>query len=314
MPKFSWEALLGRLGKLGKRERFWALVWVVVVLGAAEFHWMIRPRIQGLQETSRRLQTLEEEKIVLLGQQPDIRGRQATLATLKGEIGALYERLMVAEKDLLDFQDVDRLLDSLVKDRQKFEMQLNAIRPIRQQEASSALAEGPGSREQPEPYKKLHVQLDIYSSFKGLLDYLEFLETMRPYQQVEAVQVKVEGKDASRPHAVLLLSVLMGDTVSEKQAQREEILALLEDVAARERKDPFLTGERPKEVVPAVGLALTGIFFEGSQPVAAMINDQVYTVGQVVQDKRIVAIGETQVFLEQGNRRFVLPLAQEGGT
>jgi len=34
-------------------------------------------------------------------------------------------------------------------------------------------------------------------------------------------------------------------------------------------------------------------------------------VGQVIQGKRIVAIGQSQVMLEQGNRRFILVLGQQ---
>jgi hypothetical protein len=135
---------------------------------------------------------------------------------------------------------------------------------------------------------------------------------MRPYQQVAGIQVKVEGKEVSRPHAVLLVTVLMGETLEEREAAKREIFALLEDVVGREGKDPFLTAERPKEVVQAVGLELNGVFSEGGRPVAAMINNEIYRLGEMVDNKRIISIEPSRVVLEYGNRRFVLLPAHQG--
>lgn len=313
MARLSWNVLVA---KLGKREKCWALLWVAVVLTLAQGRWLIQPRFQQLQGLSHQIRVLEEERIALLAQQPDLKRQQAEMAELKGQIGTLYEQLLNAERDLLDFQDVDLLLDSLVRDREKFEIYLNSVRPVERQTeapvAGASLGSSPTARTA--PYKKLFVQLDFYSTFKGFLDYLGLLERMRPYQRIEGIQVKVEGQDVTRPHAVLLLSVLMGDTLQARQAQREEIFASLEEVASQERKDPFLTADRPKEVVSAVGLKLTGVLFDGNRPVAAMIDDEIYHVGQVIQGKRVVAIEADRVFLEQGNRRFILLFTQEGGS
>ena len=226
----------------------------------------------------------------------------------------MYEELVSSEQDLLNLQDVDQLLESLVKDRARFEMRLNSIRPINTREPSGTEANQPGaSKSAVEPYRKLSVQLDTYSTFQGLVEYIHFLERMRAYQQIEGIKVKVEGKEVSRPHAILLVSVLMGDTQEKREADRREVFSLLEEVAAREQKDPFLTAERPKELVQAVGLELTGIFSEGDHPVAAMINNEIYRVGQTVQGKRIVAIESGKVLLEQGNQQFVLVPKQQGG-
>ncbi len=306
IPQFSLELLKT---KLGPREKMWIVVWAVVVLALLQFKGFIAPRAQAIRDQAEEIHTLEEDKISTLAKQPNVKEQQGRINDMKQSISDLYDQLVLAEKDLLDFQDVDRLLDSLVKDRRKFAMQLNSIRPIKQKETSLVSSQ----KKELEPYRKLNVQLDLFSTFQGLLDYIDFLEQMRPYQKVDGAQVKVEGKDVSRPHAVLLLSVLMGDTLEQQETQREEVLALLGDEELREKKDPFLTAERPKEVVQAVGLVLTGVFSEEGRPVAAMINNEIYRVGQVVQGKRIVRIEDNRVYLEQGNRRFVL-MPSKGGS
>ncbi|MBI3615767.1 MAG: hypothetical protein HY211_04525 [Candidatus Omnitrophica bacterium] len=303
------------LGKLGPREKTWIVLWVTVVLGAGVIRLNYQPRAKMIREIRSQISSQQSEKERLLVRRPDLERRRREIAGLKEEIAARYQDLTAAEKDLLDFQDVDQLLDSLVKDRRRFEMALNSIRPIQQKEPAvvERTPSAPG-QSQGQPYRKLMVQIDAFATFDGLLNYIDFLEKMRPYQEVEGIKVKVEGKEVSRPHAVLLLGSLMGETLEAKEAKRKEIFGLLEEVGIKEAKDPFLTSERPKEEMQAVGLELGGIFSENGRPAVAMINNEIYHVGDQIQGKKIVAIETNRVLLEQGNRRFVLtPVGQEKG-
>ena len=200
-----------RLDKLQIREKMWILGWVVVVLAVGDLKLLHHPRAEKIRETLEAVEGLDQEKTARMAKQPNLRQRQSQIATLKEEISVAYKELTGVEKDLLDAQDVDQLLDSLIKDRNRFEMRLNSIRPIQQKEPSTAESANPGgSQEKQAPYRKLHVQLDAFSTFQGLVNYIAFLEEMRAYQQVEGIQVKVEGREVSRPHAVLLVTVLMG--------------------------------------------------------------------------------------------------------
>ena len=307
--------------KLGAREKGWIVLWVAIVLAVSYFQGIHRPRAARLRDALGQVAALDRQKTLLLASQPDVKRRQEFLTSLKKEIAGAYDQLVGIERDLLDVQDVDTLLESLVKDRSRFEMRLNSIRPVQQKEPSTTelaafgatAPSGPGgpAQPQPEPYRKLRVQIDSLASFQGLVNYVSFLEQIRTYQEVEGIKVKVEGKDISTPHAVLLVSVLMGETLEAKEARKREVFALLEEVVSREAKDPFLTAEKPKEVAQAVGLRLTGIFSEGGRPVAAMINNEIYRVGDLIEQKRIVAIEPTRVLLEHGNRRFIL-LPEQG--
>lgn len=307
MPKLALN-----LGKIGPREKAWAIVWVAVVLSIAFIRFFYQPKRQEIREAAHQIEEMGKQRRALLAKVSEFDRRKAEMETLKKEIGILYEELVFNEQDLLNLQDLDHLLESLVKDRARFEMRLNSIRPIQTKEPSATEPKA-GFSPSAEPYRKLNVQLDTYSTFNGLVEYIRFLEQMRPYQQIDRIKVKVEGKEVSRPHAVLLVSILMGETQEKREASQREVFALLEEVAAREQKDPFLTADRPKELTQAVGLELTGIFSEGDRPVAAMINNEIYRVGQSIQGKRIVAIEAGRVLLEQGNQRFVLVPKQQGG-
>lgn len=302
------------LAKIGPREKLWIVLWVGVVSAVLAYRVVHHPRAQMVREVREKVEALEDQKISLMAKQPDLNKRREAIERLKQQIAARYEKLVVAEEELVDLQDTDTLLESLVKDRSQFEMYLNAVRPLQQKDSPPAAASGPGGRPQgPEPYRRLLVQLDLYGTFQGLASYIQHLEQMRPYQEVQGVKVKVEGKEVSRPHAVVVVAVVMGHTLKEKEERRQEVFAVLEEVVARETKDPFLTADRPKEVSQASGLELSGVFSEGGKPVAAMINNQIYRMGEMVQGKRIVSIEENRVFLEHGNRRFVVLPGQPQG-
>lgn len=298
---------LGSFRKLQAREKGWILVWIVAAVVVGYGRWVHAPRASEIRDAGDQIEKLDREKINLMVRAPDVPKRQAQMDALKQEIVSIYERITEAEKPLLDTQNVDRLLDRLVKDRERFQMQLNSIRPVEQKDPSSVSRDREGDKA--DPYKRLNVQVDAFSSFQGLVEYVRFLETLNPYQWVERIKVKVEGKEFSRPHAVLLLTVLTGRPLEFEEVTRKEIFSLMEEVAAREKKDPFLTAERPKETTQATGLTLNGIFSEGGKPVAALINNEIYRVGDMVDQKKIVAIEAGRVLLEKGNRRFVLTAA-----
>ncbi len=294
-------------GKIGTREKAWIILWAAVILSIGFLNFRFKPGMQKISAVQKQIASLGKEKQNLIAKQPDMEKRKKMMSDLKKEIADRYEELTGVEQKLVDIRNVDELLDSFVKDRSKFEILLNSIRPVQQKEPSAVETQNPSKKQQMvDPYRKLRIQLDIFSTFQGLVNYIAFLEQMRPYQEVEGIKVKVEGKEVSRPHAVFLVSVLMGESQEVKEAQRKEIFGVLEDIATREKKDPFLTGDKPKEVVQAVGLELTGIFSEGGRPVAAMINNEIYHVGDVVDNKRVVTIEGNRVVLEYGNRRFVL--------
>lgn len=306
-------ALPGFGRKLGIREKAWALAWLVVVGGIVEFRMLVAPRRGQLKEVTQQISGLEKEKAMLQAQAPDLTKKQAQINGLKKEIVEAFEKLQEAEKDLLDVQDVDTLLESLVKDRGRFQMVLNSIRPVQEKAPSTVEAREGDEAKAGDPYRKLRVQIDAYATFQGMVDYIAFLEKMRPYQEVEGIKVKVEGKEYSKPHLLVMVSVLMGEQIQtrEKGFKPKEIFSSLEEQIPKQMKDPFLTGERPKELLPAAGMSLSGVFSEGGKPVAAMINNDIYRVGDLIDGKRIVAIEPTRVFLEAGNQRYLLE-ASEG--
>ena len=58
------------------------------------------------------------------------------------------------------------------------------------------------------------------------------------------------------------------------------------------------------------GLVLNGIVWDDQSPIA-IINDEVRMVGDTIQERKIVKITRTEVFLKEGNAEYSLTLSEQ---
>ena len=301
MAGSKW-SLLGGM-KVGPREKTWAVLLTVVAVWTMGFRSLVRPRIEAARKAKAAVQRMENELLRLEAKRPDIEARRNQVDTLKSEVTNTYHHLETLEEGLLNRQDLDVLLEQMVAHQKRLQLQMNAVRPMKDDTEKSQEA-GRSSIESTF-YKRFLVQLDVYAAFEDLIAYLKALEQQAPYQRVRALLVKIEGQDMVRPRALVWLQALLADAPDRVAERRQEVFALVEQAAKREAKDPFLALEKPKEEQLAVGLELNGVFGAGDH-LSALINGESYEVGDVIQGKRIVAIQSDRVVLEQGARRFLL--------
>ena len=289
--------------QFGQREKSWVILLVVVMAGVVGVKTVVQPRRTAAGEARATWARVGDELARLQAQRPDLDARRIQVDGLRARVANIFKELEQLETGLLRRQDEDLLLEQLVADRQRFQLQINTVKPMRSD------VERPASQKEGEPsafYQQLLVQLDLYGAYDDLVSYVKALEAQRPYQRVQGVKVKIEGQEWLRPHALLLVETLLADA-PETVAQRRQAAFGAEGRTERggETKDPFLAKEKPKEEVETVDMELTGIFGDGAL-LTAMINGQGYQVGDLIQGRRVVAILADRVVLEQGARRFVV--------
>ena len=298
----SNRSLLGG-AKMDPREKTWIVLFAVVTVWMVGFRSFVRPRIGAARKAKTAVQRMENELLRLEAKRPDVQERRNQVDALKLEVTNAYHHLEGLEEGLLNRQDLDLLLEQMVAHHKQLQLQLNAVRPMKD-DSEKSQDSGHASVESTF-YKRFLVQLDVYASFDNLIAYLKALEQQAPYQRVRGVLVKIEGQDMVRPRALVWLQALLADAPERVTQRRQEVFALVEQAAKREAKDPFLALEKPKEEQLAVGLELNGVFgTEGH--LSALINGENYEIGDVIQGKRIIAIQSDRVVLEQGARRFLL--------
>jgi len=288
---------------VGPREKTWAVLFATVAIWTTGYRTVVHPRIEAARKAKANAQRMENELLRLEAKRPDVDARRTEVEGFKTQVAGTYQQLETLEQGLLNRQDLDLLLEQVVAHHKRLQLQINAVRPMKEDSDKSKDQD----RQQGESsfYKRLLVQLDVYAAFDDLIAYLKALEQQAPYQRVRGLLVKIEGQDMVRPRALVWLHALLADAPENVAQRRQEVFALVEQAVKREAKDPFLATEKPKEEQIAVGLELNGVFGANGD-LSALINGESYQIGDVIQGKRIVAIHSDRVVLEQGARRFLL--------
>lgn len=293
---------LPQLGKFGRREKMWTVAFAAVTIGIIGYRAALRPRAQAVGEARRSVEKLESELIKLEADRPDLEARRVQLDKTRTGIQDMLQELEQLEEGLLNRHDQDVLLEQVVAKRANLQVQINAVKPLKEEPKKGADKDRDA---EPEFYKRLFMQIDGYAGFDDLISYVKALEAHSPYQRVQSVAIKVEGQDTVRPRALVLTETLLASAPEQVEKRRAEVFGTLESLAKQRAKDPFVPLEKPKEEQPAVGLELSGVFGSGTS-LTALINGEPYQVGQTIQGKRVVEIHPDRVVLEQGSRRFLL--------
>jgi hypothetical protein len=286
--------------EFGRREKLWALGLVVVTVLVWGNGLILRPRAAALAQAKADFisarNTLEEVE----SQKPDIESKRSRIRELQKQVGSSYRELDGLEKGLLYSQDQDLLLERLVADRKRFQMQINAVEPVREEGTSVAKPSDKAVF-----YKQLQVKVDASSAYDNLISYVASLEDQGPYQKVRSFRVEMDKEEKALPRSRVLVEVLLSDTTVKKAELREKVIAMIDEELPREPRDPFLASDRPREEEELTGLELSGIFGAGAR-LTALIDGNAYQEGDVIQGKRIVQIQPDRVIFEQGNKRYFL--------
>lgn len=294
--------------RFGRREKTWAVVLVWVAAGLWGHRVFVQPRTEAAREAYEELRDARQELARLEARRPDLHALEDQIRSLQAQVGNTYQQLEDLEAGLLYRQDVDLLLERLVADQKKLNVRINAVEPLKDSPAKK--------KSLTSFYKRLFVQVDASATFEQLIAYLNVLEGQGPYQRVQGAQVKMEKKEAGmeegNPRAVILVESLLADTSEHRSDQRKRVFSLMEDISTREKKDPFLARERPKEEKEALDMSLSGIFGAGGV-FSALIDGEARQEGDLVKGKRIVQILPDQVILEQGDQRYILREREAAG-
>ncbi len=294
--------------RFGQREKVWGLFLAAVMVVVWGSRVVLKPRAEAFREARRDSLKAHDELIEMEAQKPDMNELRARIRQLQSQVGSSYKELDKLEKGLLYSQDQDLLLERLVADRKRYDLQINAVEPIRedaqktQQTQASATGASRGFF-----YKQLLVKVDASATYNNLSSYVKVLEGQGSYQKVRGVKVEMDKDEKALPRAKVLIEVLLSDAPMKKAEMRDKVFSMIEEEesAAREAKDPFLAQERPREEEEMIGLELTGIFGVTGR-LTALIDGNAYQEGDVIQGKRIVKILSDKVVFEHGNKRYFL--------
>ncbi len=291
--------------RFGQREKLWVIGGVIMTILIFGNNLIFRPQGKAMIQARSAFIQARNDLLEIEAQKPDVESRRTYIRQLQTQVGLSYKELEKLEKGLLYSQDQDLLLDRLVADRRKYQMQINAVEPLKE-EPSKAFSSGEKGAPQAALYKQLQVNIDASASYDNLISYVTALENEGPYQKVRGIRVEMDKEGKTLPRAKIFSEILLSDTSVKKSELREKVISMVgEDLSDREAKDPFLAQERPREEETLTGVELTGIFGVGNR-LTALIDGNAYQEGDVIQGKRIVKIHSDRVVFEEGNKRYFL--------
>lgn len=284
-----------RFGRLEKSQRVLLIFLVVTVVFSVYFNAIYKPQSKALKKAKVDLAALNDRISQLKTEMPDVNKEKELLKAAKANLDSLKSQLASLESQLPPQGRISALLRELIRQASGYSIDFVSIRPA-------------AAAEQKE-YAELIIEMKLASDYKDFVNYLHRVENLSYFLTVTDIAMD-EPKEAAAGmvEAKLVLATLLGEErAGETEEEKEEkfISALSID------HNPFASKSKPikQEIVKkkAEEYKLSGIIATGKQPVA-IINDDVYQLGDKVGDKVVKQITRNEVVLADEKDRIVLSL------
>ena len=170
-------------------------------------------------------------------------------------------------------------------------------------------------------FNELSFEIKLVGSYEGLIRYLKVFHDLPYLVKIEEIQVAPKSAEEYDQVVMVAKSVLyISDTLIVPKAQNvAQPLELkgpraLSTAEGAPSKAPFLLGPRGAAEWTLDELKLKGTMVGAAHP-SALINGEVFEIGNVVAGYKITSIGQEQVVMQQGEKVYVLkiPEASERG-
>ncbi len=284
-----------QFNRLQKRQRTLVLFLAAAILFSFYYNAVYKPQSSALARVKTELTNVNNRLVKLKSQIPDIQKEKEALDAAKRNLETLKTQLSSLELQLPTTGRIPQLLGELVRQAQGYSIDFVSIRPK-------------ASKEKKE-YAELNIEMKFNSTYSDFANYLNRLESLSQFLRASDITME-EMKDGFRAESdvTLNLATLLGETGQTKpEEQKEPQFA----PALSIERNPFLSKFRPvQEGAKKEEFQLSGIIASGKTP-TAIINDEVYRVGDIIGNKKVKQILPNMVILTDGRESTVLTLEKE---
>ncbi len=291
---YEWiKAILRQFDSLKKNQRILVLLLLAAILFNVYYNLIYKNQSQALRSAKSEQSVVNNSLARLKSQMPDMNKEKDRLALSKRTFNTLRERLRTLESELPTQESVPQLLGELVRQAAGYSIDFISIRP----------KTGKGRQE----YSELVIEMKLSSSYTDLANYLNRLESISRFIRADNI-VMENMKDGFRSNvdSTIALSTLLG----EPGIGKKEVVSVPAEPLAIER-NPFASIFRPiLEAGKKEEYSLSGIITTGAQP-TAIINNEVYRIGDRVDSRAIIKILPGMVVLSDGRDNKILYLEKQ---
>lgn len=286
------EKLVKQFSQLDRRQKLLRLFLILAVCFAIYYNLIYKTQAVALRKSKSQLSELNRNLAKLNAQFPNVDIETRKLEKARKSFEALKSQLASVEQELPTESTVPQLLDGLVRQAQGYSIDFTSIRPKPVKE----------KRE----YFEQDIEIKFNTTYADFANYINRLESPSKFLRATSIMMEnIKGAFSGGIDVTLTLTTLLGGETTAAKEIKEE----LAPVAALDiERSPFVSEYLPS--VPGAkneAYRLTGIVASGSQP-TAIINDDVYKIGDVIDNKVVSKILSDMVVLSHGKEKIILNL------
>jgi|GEM_PF-1390721 len=284
-----------QFNRLQRRQRTLVLFLTAVILFSFYYNAVYKPQSSSLARVKSELANVNNRLLKLKSQIPDIQKEKEALGAAKRNLDSLKAQLSSLELQLPTTGRIPQLLGELVRQAQGLPIDFVSIRPKTSKEKKE--------------YAELIIEMKFNSTYSDFANYLNRLESLSQFLKATDVAME-EMKDGfqGQSDVTLTLVTLLGEAgaVKPEEEKAPQFAAPLSI-----ERNPFLSKFRPaREGEKKVEFQLSGIIASAKVP-TAIINDEVYKVGDIIGNKKVKQILPNMVILTDGRESTVLTLERK---
>lgn len=276
--------------RLNKRQKKLFFLLIITVVSSLYYNIIYKGQLTALSKVRRQATMASGALNKIKAQVTDLTEEKASLERSSDSLKALRRKLASIETELPTQSSIPLFLKELVRQAAGCQIEFNSIRPK--------------SPKEKKDYAELNIEMKFNTNYSGLANYINRLES--PSHFLKASNIVIENmKDGLRGEldVTLTLSTLLAEKDMPKKEKEEirEILPL--DI----ERSPFVSQALAPKTGKKEEFYLSGVITSGKSP-SAIINNEVYRVGDVIGNKKVVKIMPKMVILEYGREEIVLTL------
>ncbi len=196
-------------------------------------------------------------------------------------------------------ENLPDLLGELLKQTDGYDWSFNFMQPLTSQGG--------------EGYEQFNLEMQFDAGYASAIRYLYRLEKSFPFiKTTKVLLASKEDETNSDLEVTLFLSAVLADNLEEKMDLADLRIPLTELPEGISR-NPFTSKFKPQLVQDAIGAgqySLSGIVSKGKNP-TAIINNEVYKIGDWIGDSQVQEITAQRVVLQKGPDVNILTLGNK---
>ncbi len=279
-----------QFNRLEKRQRMLVLLLIASILFSMYYNWIFKPQSSALKKVKKELVGVNNQLLRLKSQMPDIQREKEAVVSAQKRLASLKRKLEAMRSRLPTHGSIPQLLGDLVQQASGYSIDFVSIRPRTDKKKMK--------------YPELAIEMKFNAAFSSFVNYLNRLESTSQFLRADNI-VMEEMKEGMRgiSSITLTLTTFLGDVKTTGGGDKGLSIAPLAIP-----RNPFISDFQPVAAEEKIETyTLSGIVISGPQP-TAVINDEVYKIGDTLGGKELKEISANRVVLSDGIVTTVLTL------